>query len=81
MNNLTVLTTEIIEEVKELTQVAMKECLSMDALISTSSEEFQMMQKCMSLLDKTMNLAVMQAEVMDEINGKLDILLAKKDEA
>lgn len=70
------MTREIVEEVNEIKDLVIKHC-SVNMLVDMKDEEFMLMKKVISLVDKSTNLAIKQAEVMDDINSKLDKLLTK----
>lgn len=70
------MTREIVEEVNEMKDLIMKQC-TIDMFINMGAEELLIIKKTVDLADKTMKLAIAQAEMMDNINEKLDKLLAK----
>lgn len=76
---LTEKTNAIIEEVNELTEIFMKQ-FSTDMFENMEGDEFVAMKKTFKLMDRSMDLALEQAKVMDAINEKLDKLLAMKEE-
>lgn len=49
-----------------------------DMFASMSTEDFELMQKSMCLMKSSMELMEEQAKAIDEINRKLDTLLASK---
>lgn len=69
-------TREIVEEVNETKDLLMKRC-TVDMFIDMGAEELLLVKKMFSLMDKTMELAIKSAEMMDGIDNKLDKLLAK----
>ena len=71
-------TNEIIKEVNEMKDIFMKS-LSLDMLEDMDEDGFIAMKKCFKLMNLSMELAVEQAQVMDEINAKLDKLVAYID--
>lgn len=75
MTNLTAKTEELVGAAKEL----MDTCVSkagLDAFKYASTEELDLMQKALKLYDSSMELAVMQAEALDELNKKLNKVLS-----
>ena len=74
---LTKMTEEYVERVRRvekefINMIGAKEILDMD------ENELVMLKKLAMLLDDSCNLVVEQANLLDEINGKLDKLIAKK---
>lgn len=80
MKKLAELTGDVIELMNEMTNAMIKESMSMNTFTSMSSDEFEMLQKCMELMEKTTDLAITQAKVMDDMNAKMDMLLKKLEE-
>ena len=68
-------TNEIIKEANELKEYFIKE-IAVDMFDDMETEELAIMKKCFKLMDRSMELAVEQAKVMDGLNDKLDKLLA-----
>lgn len=71
---LTAKTKEIVNEVDEVMTICMKQ-VGMSVLGSMGMDELVMLQKCMSLLGKTKELAVEQAEMIDSMDKKIDKIL------
>ena len=76
---LTEKTNKIIGEVNELKGFVAKQFGS-NMFENMDAEELFLMKKLFDLVDAAMELSVTQAEVMDDINAKLDKLLARKEE-
>lgn len=64
----------ILEELDEIMAICMKQ-LSMGAFANMGMDELLALQKCASLMERTKELAIEQAEMMDSMNQKLDTLL------
>lgn len=73
---LTVKTTEVVEEMKKFMDWAFQH-ISADMFDDVSDDDALAMLRMIRLMNKTADLAIEQAKVMDEINQKLDKLLAK----
>lgn len=73
---LTVKTVEVVEEMKGFMDWAFQH-ISMDTFDNVSDDDALMMLRMIRLMNKTADLAIEQAKVMDEINRKLDKLLVK----
>ena len=67
---------KLIEEVNEVMDLYAKEMFDFDMLESMDKEEFVLMQKVLKLKDASFDLTRKQAEMIDEMNAKLDKLLA-----
>ena len=76
MNRLQDKTMEVIEEVNDIMSTVMKRYELKD-FMCMEPEDIILLKKCLALMDASKELAIMQAETLDEINGKLDKLLAK----
>lgn len=53
------------------------ESVSSDVFNDMSVKDFAVIKKCLSLLDESMTYMEEQAEAIDKINEKLDVLLEK----
>ena len=71
------MTCELINEVDEMMKRYMATVCPMDMLIEADPEEIKMFQDAMKLMNKSFDLMKNQALIIDEINDKLDQLLAK----
>ena len=74
---LTKMTEEYVERVRRVE----KEFINMigaEEILDMDENELVMLKKLAMLLDDSCNLVVEQANLLDEINGKLDKLIAKK---
>lgn len=76
MNELQNKTMEIIEEVDDIMSTVMKRYELKD-FMCMEPEDIILMKKCLALMDASKELAILQARTLDEINSKLDRLLAK----
>lgn len=71
---LTAKTKEIVNEIDEVMMLCMKH-VSISTLGSMDVDDLVMMQKCMSLLERSKELAVEQAEMIDSMDEKIDKIL------
>ena len=68
-------TTEILGLCDEIMTICCKEMFSTNCMKDATVEEFKAWQLILKLVDKSKDLAIAQAEMMDEQNKKLDELL------
>lgn len=68
-------TMEIVDLMNELMEIVTKETVSIRDVKNMGTSELKALQLSMNLFDKSMELAIEQAEVIDSMNGKLDRLL------
>ena len=66
---------ELIDEAKELMDLCIKQMDYRD-LKNMDQEEFYAMKKCLEFVDSACELMVEEAELMDDLNYKLDKVLA-----
>lgn len=66
---------EIVEEIKELKTFCMKSIMTDVSFDYIDYDGFKALGTCMKLLDKCNDYMVDQAEMMDEMDRKLDKLL------
>lgn len=71
------LTCELINEVDEMMKRYLATVYPVDMLIEAEPEEIKVFQDAMKLMNKSFQLMRNQALIIDEINDKLDQLLAK----
>ena len=62
---------------KEIVEFCICNSVDADIVKEMSAEDFMMMQKFLKLADDCMTYMEKQAEVMDQMNEKLDRLLSK----
>lgn len=72
-------TQKMVEKTNELKKLMMTEMVKMDALDDMSVEGFQALQLCNELVTLNNKLLVKNAEMMSEIDRKLDQLLKSKN--
>ena len=68
-------TSKLVDEAKELMGLCIKQMDYRD-LKNMDQEEFYVMKKCLEFVDSAWELMVEEAEVMDDLNYKLDKVLA-----
>lgn len=66
------------QECKEVIDLYAKQMTSADMLNSMTPETLTLLQRSFGLLNASMEYIELQAKTMDEINNKLDRLLASK---
>ena len=71
-------TTELVNEAKELMGLCVKQ-MDYHDLKNMDQEEFYAMKKCLEFVDSACELMVEEAELMDDLNYKLDKVLALLD--
>ena len=76
MNELQNKTNEIIEEIDDIMDTVMKR-FGLGDFMRMEPEDILLMKKCLVIMDQSKELAILQARTLDEINSKLDRLLAK----
>lgn len=72
-------TEEMVNELKDFMQEAIKQTCDVDVLLDMNETEFGMLQKGMKLMNSSIDLVVAQAELLDEQNEKLDMLLKQNE--
>lgn len=70
-------TKELYEEMDKMMEFCMKKAFSLDSLKYMSAEEIEMMQRCFTLYRQAQELAIKQAEIIDNQDRKLDMILSK----
>lgn len=73
-------TEQLINEVDEFMKMCMEKAMEDIDITDINVEEFVAMQKAMKLMETSKELALKQAIMMDEMDRKLDMLLAKIEE-
>lgn len=76
MANLEKQTRELMEEAGEMFDEVMKN-VGFEGLLAMGDEELDMLKRSMRLYQKANELVITQAKMLDEMNEKLDKLLAK----
>lgn len=68
---------EIVEEIKELKTICMKAIVEdIENITDIDYNAFKALKSCMDLLDKSCDYMLEQARMMEDMNNKLDDLLA-----
>ena len=68
-------TSKLVDEAKELMGLCIKQ-MDYHDLKNMDQEEFYAMKKCLEFVDSACELMVEEAELMDDLNYKLDKVLA-----
>lgn len=66
-----------VNEIKEAYGKYFMSTMSIDMLIDTDPEIMKLLGKTWNLMDTSLELVLEQAKMLDEIDRKLDMLLAK----
>lgn len=66
-----------VNEIKEAYGKYLMSTMSIDMLIDTDPEIMKLLGKTWNLMDTSLELVLEQAKMLDEIDRKLDMLLAK----
>ena len=69
---------EIFEEINEVKKLYIREFIDEDELKNMNHHQFELVQKMLKIIDLSMDLAHEEMKAIDEINSKLDKLLAKQ---
>lgn len=70
------ITKKFVEEANELKAICMKAMADESMLMSMDPESLTALQKTMKLLNTSLDYTLEHAEMMDQMNDKLDKLLA-----
>lgn len=70
-------TKKVIEEIDELKKFAMDLMVKEDVFKDMDTEGVVAIHKCMKLVDMSCNLAEKQADMIDQMDRKLDLILEK----
>ena len=68
----------IVKNLESFEKYFVEQVSKSDVLLHMSGEEFEMMKKMKTLFEETIDYAIESADMMDEINRKLDILINRK---
>ena len=69
---------EFFEEINEVKKLYISEIIDEDELKSMDHQEFELVQKMLKIIDLSMDLVHEELKAIDEINSKVDKLLAKQ---
>lgn len=69
---------EVFKEINEVKELYIREFIDEDELKSMNHQEFELVQKILKTIDLSMDLMHEEMKTIDEINSKLDKLLAKQ---
>lgn len=76
--SLVVKSNEVLNKIDEVKKLYIREFVDEDALKSMDHQQLELIQKSLKIMDLTMDLMREEMKTMDEINSKLDKLLAKQ---
>jgi hypothetical protein len=68
---------KVVEEANELKEVCVKTLATSDMVEIMSSEEFELYQRMLRLMDDSMNLVLEQCKMFDDMDDKLDKIMKK----
>ena len=71
------MTKKLYDEMDEMMKVCMNKTFTAEMLAYMDVEEVQLIQACFKLYDSAKDLAIKQAEIIEEQNKKLDKILSK----
>lgn len=74
-------TEQMVNEVNEAIDFAFKKMFENVNIMNISADEFELMQKYKGLMNTSEKLLLLNADMMDQMNKKLDMLLEQKKEA
>lgn len=69
---------KVFEEINEVKKLYIRVFIDEDELKSMDHQEFELVQKMLKIIDLSIDLAHEEMKTIDEINSKLDKLLAKQ---
>ena len=72
---------EFVEEVNELMTFCVKEIVDPDMFEYMNETTIEMYKRTIKLFKKSTDLLLEQARLMDQMNGKLDLLLERSKES
>ena len=67
------------EELDEVMELVVKEAMDVDTIKCMDERALQAIKKCLDLVESATRLTLAQADVLDDMNNKLDRLLAQKE--
>ena len=70
-------TKKLYEEMDKMMDVYMKKLSPMDMVKYMDTEEVEMMYRCLKLYNQAKDLMIMQAEIIENQDKKLDMILSK----
>lgn len=70
-------TKKVIEEIDGLKEMLMAQLVKGDVFADMNTEEVVAIHKCMKLMDMSCGLAEKQADMIDQMDRKLDMILEK----
>lgn len=71
-------TEHLVNEINFLKRKCIKLIVDEDVIKNANSEELELVQRCMNLMDLACKVSLEQAKAIDDINRKLDKLLSRK---
>lgn len=69
-------TKKLMEQIDEFMETGMQSMNVMDVLNSMDENTLKMYKSCMDILNTSKELAIKQAEIIEDQNEKLDIILS-----
>ena len=80
---ITTMTKKVAENVKEMKNYFIGEAMKSDMFADIDSKDMQLLWKMLKMMDDSVDLMLKQAEVMDDMSVKIDLLVEniKKGEA
>lgn len=70
-------TKKLYDEMDEMMELCMKKSDVSNMFLHMDAEEFELMQRCFKLYKSAKELSIMQAELIEKQDKKLDIVLSK----
>ena len=72
-------TEKFCEELDEVMELVVKEAMDVDTIKCMDERALQAIKKCLDLVESAKRITLAQADVLDDMNNKLDRLLAQKE--
>ena len=70
-------TEKFCEELDEVMELVVKEAMDVDTIKCMDERALQAIKKCLDLVESAKRITLAQADVLDDMNNKLDRLLAQ----
>ena len=72
-------TEKFCEELDEVMELVVKEAMDVDTIKCMDDRTLNAIKKCLDLVESAKRITLAQADVLDDMNNKLDRLLAQKE--
>ena len=72
-------TEKFCEELDEVMELVVKQAMDVDTIKCMDERALQAIKKCLDLVESAKRITLAQADVLDDMNNKLDRLLAQKE--